>query len=183
MNAVEIEEAVSALVEAPFDAEEFPYQFLAAFGNKATTIKRLRTGSTNKSDVAGGVLQRNNIHIAVCDEGMVEATLPALRDSVATTSQKAKYILATDGKMVEAESMEDGETLACEYTELADHFGFFLTLAGITTVKQIRDNAFDIKATSRLNKLYVELLKENPEWEERREELIYFIVYSKRNCE
>ena len=38
-------------------------------------------------------------------------------------------------------------------------------LAGITTVKQIRENAFDIKATGRLNRLYVELLKENPDWD------------------
>lgn len=34
MNAVEIEEAVSLLAEAPFYAEEFPYAFLLAFGNK-----------------------------------------------------------------------------------------------------------------------------------------------------
>ena len=61
MNAVEIEEAVSALAERPFDAAEFPFAFLEAFGNKATTIKRLRKGETNKSDV-GGILQRDNIH-------------------------------------------------------------------------------------------------------------------------
>jgi hypothetical protein len=48
MNAVEIEAAVSELAEAPFDAAEFPYAFLAAFGNKAT-IARLRKGDTNKS--------------------------------------------------------------------------------------------------------------------------------------
>ena len=47
MNAVEIEQAVSELAEQPFDAGEFPYAFLTAFGNKETTIKRLRTGSTN----------------------------------------------------------------------------------------------------------------------------------------
>ena len=46
MNAVEIEEAVSALAERPFDAAEFPFAFLEAFGNKATTIKRLRTGAS-----------------------------------------------------------------------------------------------------------------------------------------
>ena len=46
MNAVEIEEAVSKLAEQSFDAEGFPYLFLQAFGNKDTTIKRLRTGST-----------------------------------------------------------------------------------------------------------------------------------------
>lgn len=44
MNAVEIEQAISALVEQPFDPEEFPYLFLQAFGNKETTLKRLRKG-------------------------------------------------------------------------------------------------------------------------------------------
>ena len=52
MNAVEIEEAISALAEQPFDAEEFPFAFLEAFGNKDTTIKRLRAGASNKSDIA-----------------------------------------------------------------------------------------------------------------------------------
>lgn len=50
MNPVEIEEAISQLAEQPFDADEFPYVFLEAFGNKATTIKRLHSGATNKSD-------------------------------------------------------------------------------------------------------------------------------------
>jgi len=39
LNAVEIEEAISALAEQPFDAQEFPFAFLQAFGNKETTIK------------------------------------------------------------------------------------------------------------------------------------------------
>src|SRR5690606_798888 len=54
-----------------------------------------------------------------------------------------------------------------------DHFGFFLPLAGITTVKQLRDSSIDIRASSRLNKLYVELLKGNPDWgtAARREEV------------
>lgn len=34
MNAVEIEEAVSALAERPFDPQEFPFSFLEAFGNR-----------------------------------------------------------------------------------------------------------------------------------------------------
>ena len=40
MNAVEIEEAISALAEHPFDSDEFPYAFLEAFGNKETTLNR-----------------------------------------------------------------------------------------------------------------------------------------------
>ena len=38
MNAVEIESAISDLAQQPFDPAEFPYAFLEAFGNKATTI-------------------------------------------------------------------------------------------------------------------------------------------------
>ncbi|GAB3832979.1 type IIL restriction-modification enzyme MmeI [Pontibacter rugosus] len=89
MNAVEIEEAISLLAEQPFNPVEFPYAFLEAFGNKATTIKRLQTGNNNKSDVEGGVLQRNNIHIVVCEEGAVLETLNQLRNSPATARAKA----------------------------------------------------------------------------------------------
>lgn len=178
MNAVEIEEAVSRLAEEPFDAESFPYAFLEAFGNKATTIQRLRSGNTNQSDITGGVLQRSNIHILATKEGELANALAALRSSPATSRQKCKFILATDGKTIEAENLSDGETVACDYAAFSDHFGFFLPLAGITTVKQIRENSFDIKATSRLNRLYVELLKENPSWDnaERREDLNHFMA-------
>jgi len=70
MNPVEIEQAISDLAQTPFNRDEFPYAFLQAFGNKETTLKRLRSGATNKSDL-GGVLQTNNIHIAVSEAGEV----------------------------------------------------------------------------------------------------------------
>ena len=180
MNAVEIEEAISELASQPFDRREFAFQFLAAFGNKATTIKRLRAaGGSNASDVAGGILQRSNIHLATCAAGEVDATLKALRDSPKTASAKAKFILATDGETLQAEDVtSDDPPIACEYAKFPDHFGFFLPLAGITTVKQIRESSFDIRATGRLNKLYVELLKDNPEWAtaERRPDMNHFMA-------
>ncbi|KHA51914.1 class I SAM-dependent DNA methyltransferase [Sulfitobacter geojensis] len=177
MNAVEIEEAISALAEQPFDATEFPFAFLLAFGNKATTIKRLQSGSSNKSD-QGGILQTNNIHLKVCAEGEVTTTLAQLKASPATTKAKAKFVLATDGTDLEAEDLTTGETIACAYTDFPDYFGFFLPLAGISTVKQIRESAFDIKATGRLNRLYVELLKDNPEWgtAARRHDMNHFMA-------
>jgi hypothetical protein len=178
MNAVEIEEAVSRLAEAPFDAAEFPYAFLEAFGNKETTLRRLRSGDSNQSDLPGGVLQRNNLHLKTCAPGAVAATLTALRQSPKTATQKAKFILATDGAEFQAENLADGSTIACAYPDFHDHFGFFLPLAGITTVQQIAENAFDIKATGRLNRLYIELLKDNPDWatDARREDLNHFMA-------
>jgi hypothetical protein len=51
MNAVEIEAAISELAKQPFDPAEFPFAFLAAFGNKDTAL-----------------------HIAVCEAGAVGTT-------------------------------------------------------------------------------------------------------------
>ncbi|HXO91472.1 MAG TPA: type IIL restriction-modification enzyme MmeI, partial [Stellaceae bacterium] len=177
MNAVEIEEAISALAERPFDAGEFPFAFLQAFGNKETTLKRLRKGESNRSDL-GGVLQTNNIHIAVAAPGEVTKTLAALQASPATARAKAKFILASDGDTFEAEDLASGETVACAYADFPNRFGFFLPLAGITTEKPIRESSFDIRATGRLNKLYVELLKDNPEWgtAARRHDMNHFMA-------
>ena len=178
MNAVEIEEAVSELAAKPFDRVEFPFAFLTAFGNKETTVKRLRAGSSNASDIPAGVLQRSNIHIATCAPGDVAATYAALRASPKTAAAKAKFVLATDGDEFQAEDLGSGDVVACAYRDFANHFGFFLPLAGISTVRQIANNPIDIKATGRLNRLYVELLKDNEDWgnDARRHELNQFMA-------
>ena len=177
MNAVEIEAALSDLSVEPFDAKEFPYQFLAAFGNKEVALKRLRTGNNNASDLPNGVLLRNNIHLATCEVGKVAETLQSLRLSPTTAKAKAKFILATDGETLDAEELITGETVTSAYTDFPNHFGMFLPLAGISTIKEIKDNPIDVRATGRLNKLYVELLRENPEWTkaERRGDMNHFM--------
>ena len=105
--------------------------------------------------------------------------MKALRDSPKTASAKAKFILATDGETLQAEDVtSDDAPIVCEYADFPNHFGFFLPLAGITTVKQIRESSFDIRATGRLNKLYIELLKDNPDWAElaRRPDMNHFMA-------
>lgn len=182
MNAVEIADAVTELSQQLFDPAEFPFQFLSAFDNSPMTIKRLRApsaASTNKSDIAGAVLQRNNIHILVTPPGKVSEGLVQLQESPATAKAKARFLLATDGMDFQAEDRTSGDVIACEYVDFADHFGFFLPLAGIETVAEIKENAFDIKATGRLNRLYLELLKDNPQWKDTealRHEMNRFLV-------
>src|SRR5690606_9467269 len=108
MNPREIDEAITALASEPFAATDVPYAFLEPAGNKETTLKKLRSGASNKSDL-GGVLQTNNIHIAVAPHGDVARTLAALKASPATARAKAKFILATDGDTFEAEDLNGGD--------------------------------------------------------------------------
>lgn len=58
------------------------------------------------------------IHIAVAPVGAVEGTLAALRNSPKTVGRKAKFLLATDGQMVEVEGLLSGDTVACAFTGL-----------------------------------------------------------------
>jgi len=178
MNAVEIEAAVSDLAAEPFDAAEFPFQFLSALDKKETTLKRLRKGDSNKSDVPGGVLLQANIHLAVCQVGETRATLERLKVSPKTSVGKVKFVLATDGVLLEAEDLASGEAIAPDYPRFAEHIGFLLPLAGISTVREIKDNPIDVRATGRLNKLYIELLKQNPEWgtEARQHDMNHFMA-------
>ena len=178
MNAVEIADAVADLAAQPFQAAEFPFQFLAACDKKETQLKRLRKGDTNHSDVPGGVLLQSSIHMAVCPAGETHVTLGLLKASPRTTKSKAKFILATDGQTIEAEELSTGEAIASEFPKLAEHIGFFLPLAGISTVREIKDNPIDVRATGRLNKLYVELLRQNPEWgtDARRHDMNHFMA-------
>ena len=104
MNAVEIEEAISNLAARPFAPEEFAFAFLRAFGKKPTMPKRLRKGTSNRSD-AGGVLQTSNIHIKAAPVGK----MAELKASPATT--KAKFALAADGSDFQAEDRDIFERL------------------------------------------------------------------------
>ena len=74
--------------------------------------------------------------------------------------------------------MSDSTPIACAYADFPNHFGFFLPLAGISTVRQISENAFDIRATGRLNRLYLALQQENPDWDTnaRRPDMNHFMA-------
>lgn len=178
MNPIEIEEQLSNLANESFDAADFPFQFLECFGNKATNIKSLRKGKANKTDIDGGVLQRLNIHMLIAEAGEVDAAMDTLRASKATRKNKAKFIFATDGETVASENLTTGDHLACDFDKLGENFTFFLPLAGIYFTAEIKNQDVDIKATARLNKLYMELLKENPDWTtpERRHDLNQFMA-------
>jgi hypothetical protein len=179
MNAVEIEQAISDLADKPYDAEEFPYAFLECFDNSAARSTKLRKGTSNKSDM-DGVLQAGSIHIKTCATGRVPETLTALKQSKATQTKrnKCRFVLATDGQQIEAEDLHTGDVIACTYGDLPNHFVFFWPLAGLSKTKQLAESEFDVRATLRLNKLYVTLRSDNPDWgtPERRHDMNHFMA-------
>ena len=147
MNAVEIEEAVTSSPNARSTPGSSPSPSC-----KPSGTRRRRSSACARahrtSPTLGGVLQtQQHPYRRLPRRARSRGRSHALKASPATARAKAKFILATDGETFEAEDLTSGETVACAYADFPDHFGFFLPLAGITTVKQIRENAFDIRAT------------------------------------
>ena len=175
MNVVEIGDAVVALVEQPFDASEFPFDFLECFNSAPATIKMLRHGISNESDI-DGVLQKDRIHLKTCAAGHTLQTLAELKASRATAKHKARFILATDGWRVEAQDLISGNRISCSYPQLEDHFTQFLPLAGIDIVRDTGNSVVDIKASSRLKQLHAQLLRDNPDWVKRSDDMNHFMA-------
>ncbi|QIX24172.1 class I SAM-dependent DNA methyltransferase [Agrobacterium pusense] len=178
MNPTEIADALDAIAKAKFDPNEFGYAFAQATDNAQATVAKLRAGSTNKSDIADGVLLNGKFHYAPALPGMAADMLEALRASKRTAKAKPAILITTDGEMIAAEHPKSGETLHCPFAELGTHFSFFLPAAGKERYRAAEENPVDIKATGKLAKLYDALLKANPDWAvpERRHAMNLFMT-------
>ncbi|WP_294138253.1 DNA methyltransferase [Sphingomonas sp.] len=164
MYIADIEEAVSRIAAAPFNPESFPFDFIAAYDAPPATVTRIRNGTQNASDIDGGVLWRQKLHLLVCAPGGVEAALEQLQSSRATASQRVQFIAATDGQEFAARDLKADDAIFCAFDEFDDRFGFFLPLAGYSRYKAAEENPIDVKAANKLSRLYDALIAENPDW-------------------
>lgn len=178
MNPTEIADALDAIAKAEFDPNEFGYSFAQATDNAQATVAKLKAGTTNKSDIPGGVLLNAKFHYAPALPGMAAEMLDALRASKRTAKAKPAILVATNGEMIAAEHPKSGETLHCSFADLGTHFSFFLPAAGKERYRAAEENPVDIKATGKLAKLYDALLKANPDWAkpERRHAMNLFMT-------
>lgn len=173
MNPTEIYDALAEIAAKPFDPNEFPFAFAEATDAAKAAISKLRNGATNKSDLPGGVLFNKKFHYAPALKGLTDVTLDQLRASKKTKASKPAILIATDGETIAAEHPASGDTLHCTFSELSDHFGFFLPAAGKERYRAVEENPVDVKATGKLARLYDALTKANPDWgsDDRRHEM------------
>lgn len=178
MNPTEIADALDGIARATFDPATFGFAFAEATDNAEATVAKLKAGTTNKSDVPGGVLLNGKFHFAPALPGKATEMLDTLRASKRTAKAKPAILITTDGEMIAAEHPKSGETLHCAFLELGTQFAFFLPAAGKERYRAAEENPVDIKATGKLAKLYDALLKTNPEWArpERRHAMNLFMT-------
>lgn len=178
MNIAEIESELQSLTKDPFVPSEFIYRLIEIYHAPKATITKLKQGTQNKADMAGDLLWRTKLYYRTAEKGATAITMQDLAERKLTKTNKVRIVLVTDGIDVSALDTKSGVTLHCAYTELNDHFTFFLPLANVETYQAIEENKADIKAANRLSKFHDEIIRQNPDWatEEKRHQLNLFMT-------
>jgi len=177
MNAVEIEAAVSALALQPYDGLSFrlPSWLPLAIKRQQSTAAQ---GRVERLGPAGGVLQRNNIHISTCESGRVGEALKALRLSPKNAAAKQSSSWPQMARRWRPKTLPAARRSPQTTRTSPDTSAFSCPWPASPPSRRSKTNPIDVRATGRLNKLYIELQKENPEWatEARRHDMNHFMA-------
>jgi hypothetical protein len=161
MNASQIEKNVTALVEN-FNAKEFVFDLLKAYGISKTSITRLKKGDFNLSKVEGEVLYKSKMLFKEVASGTLLNTIDELTKDTDSLKHNPRFVIVTDYKTLLAKDIRTGLALDTPILEIHKHFGFFLPWAGQEKYTQTNENYADKKASEKMAKMYDILVNENP---------------------
>jgi hypothetical protein len=159
MNITQIEENVQKLIKS-LNKDEFIFDFLLAYDQPKSSIKRLKNGDRNLSKIEGEVLWKKKIFFKAVDEDLFK-TFEETKKDEKISKQSPRFILVTDFKNLLATDTKNQDRLDCPINELPKHFDFFLPLAGMEKKQHLNENPADVKAAERMAKLYDEIRKNN----------------------
>ena len=160
MTITQIEANITKLL-ANFSQDSFVFKFLLAYGEPKATITRLQKGDLNQLETKGELTLRKKLLFKEV-VAHLHGTIDTLINTYASARQKPRFIIVTDYKTLLAYDTKTTDTLDIDFKKLAEHYDFFLPLAGMEKSIYIDENPADVKASNRLAKLYDEILKSNP---------------------
>jgi len=162
MNSKEIQNNVETLLNN-FSKEDFIYDLLIAYGTSKSVTTRLKKGDFNLSKIDGEVLYKKKIFFKteVAEKLLSSIDNTAKDDRI--LKHKPRFAILTDYKQLVAKDLKTGRSLDIKLKELANHFDFFLPLAGSEVYNSSNDNKADRDAAYKMALLYDFLREENPE--------------------
>ena len=162
MNSKEIQQNVQVLLEN-FSEDSFIYDLLIAYGISKSVTTRLKKGDFNLSKVHGEVLYKKKVFFKVESSDKLLSTIDTISKEDRILKHKPRFAILTDYKHLVAKDLRLNTNRDIEISELANHFDFFLPLAGSEVYNSSNDNEADRNAAYKMAEVYDELRKENPE--------------------
>lgn len=165
MNSSQIEKNIVGLInkfsEESYQKDDFIFDFLTCYNLPKATITLLKKGKHNLSKLNGCIILKKKIFFFEVKEQDLHLTINNLDQDSKTHKHNPRFIIVTNYKNILAIDTKTKDSLDCSLNDLPKNFDFFLPLAGIEKTAYKNENPADIKAASKMAKIYDEILKDN----------------------
>lgn len=167
MNIAEIETELEELTERTFDPATFVFRLLEIYHAPKATLTKLAQGSSNHGIAANDLLWKNKIYFRFALRGFCASEIDVMLQDPLTKKHKPRFLFVTDGVEFYCRDTRTEQSVYEPLERLRESFLFLLPLANIERYEAPDENPADIKATTRVAKLYDAVLEANADWIER----------------
>ena len=151
-------------IESNLDKDSFIYQFLEAYEQPKSSLKRLKDGDYNLSKKQNEVIWKKKIHYyQVKDDEDVHICIDELSKSEDVKKNKIRFLIVTDFRDFLSVDLKNNSTLDIKILELSKNVDFFISLLGIEKSEELKESEIDIKAAYKMGELYDVIVKDNKE--------------------
>ncbi|MFD2831069.1 DNA methyltransferase [Corticicoccus populi] len=158
LSITEIEDRTKYLVEN-LNKWSFIEEFLSLFDIPKVSIGRALS-------TEGDFLIKSKIRYRVVNSNPLVA-IDEIEKEIVSHKKKPRYLITTDFELLYAKDTKTSESLAINFSDLPNYAEFFLAWNGVEKVDYQKENLADIKAAERFTKLYDELVKINPDLDDK----------------
>ena len=149
-------------IEKNINKKNFIYDFLEAYEQPKSTIKRLKLGDYNLSKKTNELIWKKKIYFYKTQKNEdVHDIIDKISKSEFIEKNKIRFIIVTDFKDFLSLDTKTKSTLDIEIIKLSNNVEYFLPLAGFEKAENVQENQADIKAAYKMGKLYDALIKDN----------------------
>jgi hypothetical protein len=160
MNKTALAKKIRQLTANPVP-DDFIFDLLLAYKLPKSSVTILKNGPRNMLAAGGGVtMKRKLFFLPLRPEDDPLTVRDEIRDSL---TENQRFIVLTDYVRFYGYDTKLDEALDCDFTDLADHYDFFLPWAGIEKTRHYDENPADVKAAERMAKLFDVIKRENPD--------------------
>src|SRR5699024_5666571 len=160
MSIIEFEDKLVEIVNRE-DHSEFLYELLDVYEIPRATITRLKSGNQNLTKRPNEVHLKNRVWFKKVDKENVFDGFIEVESQIKDLSAKPRYLIVTNFENLLAKDTKTQESLDIKFSELPQHFSFFLAWKGIEKIDFEKENPADIKAAERFARIYDIVKKEN----------------------
>ena len=149
-------------IQENLNKDEFIYDFLEAYEQPKSSIKRLKDGDYNLSKKPNEVIWKKKLYFYnVLDGEDIHEVIDTISKSELIEKNKIRYIIVTDFKEFLSIDKKNNTSLDINFSELSKNNSFFLPLLGIEKFELTEEIEADRKAAINIGKLYEQIILDN----------------------